>query len=213
MNCCSTDGANKFFSKNAKRYAKKFQKKGLDKASSLIVSSLTRLDVSGKSVLDIGCGAGGVHFALLKNGAASAFGVEIADGMLVKAKEIAASIGFAERVRYHLGDFAQTNGSIPASDIVVLDKVVCCSAEPEAIINKSTEKCRAFYAVSYPRDSLLARVVFKWSEFLGRTLRWSFHPFYHEPEMLDAVIVGSGLREVSSATTIIWQIKVFERTK
>lgn len=211
MSCCSTDGANKFFSRNANKYAKQFRKKGLDKASSLIVSSLERLGLSGKSVLDVGCGVGGVHLTLLKSGASSAFGVDVAGGMLSKASEIAKELGFAEKVRYHQGDFVQTNGEIADADIVVLDKVLCCHTDAGTLIAMSTGRCREVYAVSYPRDSFLARLTFKTSAYVGRVLKWSFHPVYHEPAMLDATIVSAGFKETSSANTIIWQIKVFRR--
>lgn len=211
MDCCSTNGANRFFSKGAKRYAKTFRKKGPDKASSFLISSLTQLGLASKSVLDIGCGVGNVHLTLLKNGAASAFGVDVAEGMLTKAKEFAAERGLAEKVEYHLGDVTKSNGSIPQNDIVVLDKVLCCTADPETLIKKSTERCRELYAATYPRDSLIARIAFRTPELLGRLLRWSFHPYYHEPATLDDAIVRCGFAEVSSATTIIWQMKVFRR--
>ena len=51
----------------------------------------------------------------------------------------------------------------------------------------------------------------KASEFVGRTLRWSFHPFYHEPAELDDMIRTQGVEEVDSRTTPIWQIKIFKR--
>jgi magnesium-protoporphyrin O-methyltransferase len=133
--------------------------------------------------------------------------------MLSKATEIAKELGFAEKVKYHQGDIVQANGEIPDADIVVLDKVLCCYTDAHTLIAKSTARCRDVYAVSYPRDSFLARLTFKTSSFVGSVLKWSFHPVYHEPEMLDAVIVGSGLSEVSSATTIIWQIKVFRQIR
>lgn len=211
MACCSTDGANRFFSKSAKRYAKTFRKKGPDKASSFLISSLTQLGLASKSVLDIGCGVGNVHLTLLKNGAASAFGVDVAEGMLKKARELAAELGLSEKVQYHHGDVTQSNGSIPPADVVVLDKVLCCHKDPETLIRNSTERCRELYATTYPRNSLLARITFRTPELLGRLLRWSFHPYYHETVLLENAIGKCGFEEISSSTTIIWQMKVFRR--
>ena len=211
MSCCTTDGANKFFSKGAKRYAKTFLKKGPDKASTHLILLLTRCGIASKSVLDIGCGVGGVHLTLLKNGASSATGTDVAEGMLAKAKELAATMGFTDKVRYFHGDVAAANGSIPSADIVVLDKVLCCSDDPDTLITKSTEKCREFYAVSYPRGTTLARMAFRIPERLGTLMRWSFHPYYYEPALLDDTIRRSGFEEASAATTVIWQVKVFRR--
>ena len=211
MTCCSTEGTNKFFSKSANHYAKRFRKKGLDAAQNLLASGLRSLGIRSKSLLEIGCGVGGLHLTLLKEGASSSVGVEISEGMLAKAKEIAGEMGLAERARYHVGDFMSTNGSIPPAHIVILDKVVCCYAEPGELMQKSSGKAMELYAVSYPRDSFLAKFLFTSSAFIGTVLRWSFHPYYHQTSFLENTITGCGFEEVFSDTTVIWQVKIFKR--
>lgn len=211
MSCCSADGADKFFSKQAKRYAKKFRKKGLDKASQHIVEGLTKLGVDSKSLLEIGCGVGGLHLTLLKQGAASAQGVEVSKGMLDAAKVIASDMGLAEKVSYHCGDFVELNGDLSQADIVVMDKVICCYADPIKLIKKSAFHTRSILAVSYPRKSLLAKVGFSVPSKMGELLRWSFHPYYHETALIEQTIEECGLNEVFSATTPIWQIRIYRK--
>lgn len=211
MACCTLEGTDKMFSNHAKRYAKKFKRRGLDKAQRSIVSALEAFGVEGRSILEIGCGVGGLHLTLLEKGATSAFGVEASGGMIAKAKELAAELGASERVAYLQGDFVSANGEVPSADIVVMDKVLCCYSDAKSLIVRSAAKANMIFAVSYPRDAWLARIGFTSMEKLGSLLRWSFHPFYHEPSELDRMIQGQGLKPVAAQTTPIWQVKIFNR--
>ena len=211
MSCCTVDGTDKAFSRQARRYAKKFRRSGLDRAQRSIVIGLERLGIEGKSILEIGCGVGGLHLTLLKKGATSAFGVEISAGMIVKAKELAAELGVSERVAYLQGDLVSANGEVQPADIVIMDKVLCCYTDAQLLIERSAAKANVFYAVSYPRDAWLARLGFLSIERVGRLFRWSFHPFYHEPAELDRMVQQNGWRSVFSDTTPIWQVRIFRK--
>ncbi len=212
MSCCTVDGTGKFFSKSAGYYARKFQRRGIDRTQQLIVRHLESLGIGGKSVLEVGCGVGGLILTLLRGGASSAVGVEVSDGMAAKALELASGLGLSDRVRYIVGDFVRMNGSVQKSDIVILDKVLCCTAEPALMAERSALQCERWLAVSYPRDALIPRLGFKGNTFLGRLLGWSFYPFYYEPAELDRLIITRGFREVARGQTPIWQVKIFERT-
>ena len=211
MRCCTLEGTDKLFSSQARRYAKRFRRRGLDKAQQSIATALERLGVEQKSILEIGCGIGGLHLMLLKRGAISAVGVEISGGMIEKANELATELGVKEKTTYYQGDIIFADGRIPSADIVILDKVLCCHPDPKLLVERSTEKARTLYAVSYPRDNWLARLLFASSEKIGTLFRWSFHPFYHKPSLLDSMIVSQGLAVVYSETTLIWQVKIFRK--
>jgi 2-polyprenyl-3-methyl-5-hydroxy-6-metoxy-1,4-benzoquinol methylase len=213
MSCCTTHGTNTFFSKNAKRYVKQFRRRGVDKPSRLILDALVSLGVESQSLLEIGCGVGGLHLTLLKRGASKAQGVEVSEGMLAAARELAAEMGVREKVEYLQGDFVDLNGRVKSADVVILDKVVCCYQLPDGLIARATEKSASLLAVSYPRNGLLARLGFTSMEFLGEVLGWSFHPYYHDPEMLDAAIGAAGFAEVYAGCTLIWQVKLFKRVR
>lgn len=177
----------------------------------MIVEALAGEGIREKTILDIGCGVGGLHLTLLQRGARYSQGVEMAEGMLEVARGLADRMNLADRVVYHHGDFVTMNGGITAADIVILDKVVCCYPEFEDLITKSTAKTTSLYAVSYPRDALIPRMSFGGMAWLGRRLKWSFHPYYHTPAAIEASITSKGFREVFAGTTIQWSIKVFRR--
>lgn len=62
--------------------------------------------VGGKTVLDVGCGAGRYGLALAGQGAKSVLGVDFAAAMVAAARERAASLGLAEACRFVQADFA-----------------------------------------------------------------------------------------------------------
>jgi 2-polyprenyl-3-methyl-5-hydroxy-6-metoxy-1,4-benzoquinol methylase len=209
MNCCSVEGTDRFFSRTAAAYEKKFKISGVDRVQQLILKGLKEAGVRDKTVLDIGCGVGNLHLTLLQQGATRAVGVEISEGMIERAERLANNLKLRDRVNYVRGDFVELAERIDQSDIVMLDKVVCCYAEPERLIAASTAKCKQLYVVSYPRDSFLGRVAMGVPALLGKVLRWSFHPYYHPPSLLLAAITRDGLTEVFSGATWIWQVRVF----
>jgi len=209
--CCSTRGMDRFFSRFAGRYARRFKRRGPDKPSGILIRELTRLGCKGKTVLDIGCGAGAVHLTLLKNGALKAQAVEISAGMLEEARTLSGELGLSDRVSYIAGDVVKRADTIERSDIVVMDKVVCCYADPVSLIETAASRTGDVLALSFPSDSLAASVSFRFMSRLGRLLGWSFHPFYHTPSWIIDSVKKSSFKEVFSAQTVIWQTMVFRR--
>ena len=211
MRCCTLEGTDKLFSSQADRYARKFRKKGLDRAQRAIMRVLEQRGLRGRSVLEVGCGVGGLILSLLRKGGSSGFGIEISQGMIAKARELAGEFGMSVRTTYLRGDFATLEGEVPIADIVVLDKVLCCYPDPDVLIERSSARAAIYYAVSYPRDAVMARSYFTATERLGTMLKWSFHPFYHKPRDLDELIFRQGWEEMDAETTPMRQVKVFRR--
>jgi ubiquinone/menaquinone biosynthesis C-methylase UbiE len=64
-----------------------------------IARLLEGLDLRGKSVLDIGCGAGGIDVLLVEaHGALYVTGIDVEDGVLAHARERVAMAGLADRI-------------------------------------------------------------------------------------------------------------------
>lgn len=216
MSCCcpSTDacqGANSFFSRWSKSYAKKFRRRGLEKVQHYILEGVKREAIPNMKILDIGCGVGSLHLTLLKDGGLSSVGVDVSEGMLEQAKQLASSLGLSDRTAYHLGDFVQLSNSLPDGDVTMLDKVVCCYEDLPALIDVSTDKTKYVYALSYPRDWLPVRAVFKIQIALAKLLRWKFHPFWHNWESMHQRIRDRGFELAFARSTFVWHIAVYRR--
>ena len=213
MDCCSTQGTNKFFSRWSKTYLKRFRKKGLAKEQNYLVEGITQQPIVSKTILDIGSGVGALHLSLLERGAASATGIDLAEGMIEKAKQLAKEMGLDARARYFVGDFTALNGEAPLSDITVLDKVVCCYEDVDMLVEKSTSKTKELYALSFPRDFLPVRIMFKTQIFVSKLFGFSFRPYWHDWEGICRNIQSYGFDETYRNRTIVWAIRVFQRKR
>ena len=211
MGCCSTTGTARYFTRSARRSERLFRRKGLDAQQKILMRGLRSLGVEGKSVLEIGCGVGGLHLGLLAAGASRATGVDLAPGMIAKAEENAATLGMEPRTEYRCGDFVEMAGELPRADIVLMDKVVCCDSRPEVLLERALDRTIGLFGISYPRNSLPARAFFGSLSFLGERLRWSFHPYFHDPAMVRRTIRAAGMRGVMSEETPVWAVELFAR--
>jgi phosphoethanolamine N-methyltransferase len=56
-------------------------------------------DFTGRSVLDIGCGAGGIDLALVRNhGAGYVTGIDVEDGVIARGRELVEAAGLSDRI-------------------------------------------------------------------------------------------------------------------
>jgi 2-polyprenyl-3-methyl-5-hydroxy-6-metoxy-1,4-benzoquinol methylase len=208
--CCGTGS---FFSRWSRFYAKRFRSGGLEPVQKYLLEGISMQPVRERSVLDIGCGVGSLHLTLLKEGAKHSVGVDMSEGMLREAKRFAQEFGLSEKVDYVAGDFTQCSASIPQSDITVLDKVVCCYENVEALVRASTEKTGQTYALSHPRENVLMRLLFRGHMILAKTLHWSFHPFWHDWALVRSLVLSNGFELMYENATISWQVLVYKRVK
>jgi magnesium-protoporphyrin O-methyltransferase len=152
---------------------------------------------------------GGLLIELLHGGASSGIGIDISQGMIEEAGLLARDKGVATNVRFKTGDYGVMKDDGIGADIVIMDKVLCCSSDPGSLIARASGAEKL--AVSYPRDAFLARSSFTLMNFLGRLLRWSFYPFYHDPHSLDQLLAATGFHEIRRSATPFWQIVILKR--
>src|SRR3990172_7651908 len=193
------------------REAKQLKKKGPPARTRALVEFLEEKGLAGVTILDVGFGVGGLHLELLRRGAASAVGVEIVPEYLEAATRLAAELGFADRVEYHLGDFALMQDRFEQADIVVLDRSVCCYPDMPALVGPSARKARRFCAIIVPMDFWLSRLVVKAFNAAMRLFRREFRAYLHHQAAIDTEFEGAGLRLVMTSRSTIWRTFLYER--
>ncbi|HLG35424.1 MAG TPA: methyltransferase domain-containing protein [Bacteroidia bacterium] len=219
MNCCGAEeqqAKDNFFSARAKRYSKRFRKKGLSKEQQHLVSGIVETASREKksepgTVLEIGCGIAGLLITLLRQGAVHATGIDASQGMIERAKENAAGSGLNEKMEFFHGDFVAIENSISPAEVVILDRVLCCDGNPEMLIRQSASKATRVYAVSFPRDFLPVRLFVKTGIAIAKFFPFRFTPFYHEPALLCRWIEEQGFAAHFSRHTFLWQVLVYRR--
>jgi SAM-dependent methyltransferase len=192
-------------------FDRQYKKHGLEKVQRYLLDGLRGELPNNSIVLDIGCGVGALHLALLKEGAARAVGVEISDGMLEKARAHASALGFSDKTAYVQGDFVERSPEVPESDVAMLDKVVCCYPDLEALLAASTNKARHLLAITHPRNNVFAALLFKSHIACARLFKLSFHPFWHNWRMMHRTISSHGFQLIHARSTILWQALVYRR--
>jgi len=77
-NCCDPRGCDAFFGERfARRVAKRYRARGLDRTARHIVGFLAERGVEGATVLEVGGGVGEIQIELLKRGARRAVNLEL----------------------------------------------------------------------------------------------------------------------------------------
>src|SRR5438046_10734368 len=93
-----TDRIVQEFDGDACKFCERYKNKGLSRSSKLLLRFILDNAVRDRSVLDLGCGAGGLSLELLKEGAANAVGFELSPEVIGSARELATADGFGGRV-------------------------------------------------------------------------------------------------------------------
>ena len=212
MDCCSVNGLNKIFNESkARKESMAYSRKGLGKRERKLTDLVESQDISAATVLDIGCGVGALHLELLKQGAGRAIGVEVSSAYVEAATSLAQSLGFQDAVEYHEGDFVELEEGIPPADIVLLDRVVCCYPDMEALVTASARHAQRLYALTYPRRTWWMRVA-AFMMNLGLTVvRRQFRFFLHHPRQIRATLASAGFTPVHRATSGPWELAAYQR--
>jgi magnesium-protoporphyrin O-methyltransferase len=215
-NCCDTNpsalSTGAFFSKRSKMYANRFKKGKLEKEQRLLLDGIRQVGLKSASVLDIGCGVGQLHLTLLKEGAARATGVDMAEGMLNKARTFAAANGVADKANYILGDFVSVSKTVERADIAMLDKVVCCYEFLNDLLDASTAKANSIYALTHPAEHWMIKLSFNLLIGIRKLFRADFRPYWHDWSAMRQGIERRGFQLVHQNATFWWNVLVYRRT-
>ena len=211
MSCCCPHAvsASRFFSFFARRYRKRFEKKGFEPSQHQLIAGLEQAVFDGMTVLEIGSGVGHLHQTLLEQGAAFAVGVDLAPNMLQEARQWAQQRNLSDRTRYIEGDFMTLDHDIEAADLTVLDKVVCCYPDADGLIHRSLAKTKRVYALTYPRDVWYVRFGMGVMAMMLKIVRSDFRPYVHDPNQIEQWITDSGFRKSYQQTTAMWLTQIY----
>jgi 2-polyprenyl-3-methyl-5-hydroxy-6-metoxy-1,4-benzoquinol methylase len=210
--CCAHNrDTGRFFGWFAKRYRKRFARKGLELSQKHLVEGLTRSGFNGATLLDIGCGIGYLHQRLLQAGASSAVGVDLSAKMLEQARAQAREQGLTERTDYREGDFVELADVLAPADIVILDKVICCYPDADALVQRSARLAGRVYAFTIPRDRWIVIFALWASRVLLVLIRCGFRSYVHDPAAVDRWLTQEGFVRAFEESTFSWLTRIYSR--
>ena len=150
---------------------------------------------------------------LLRAGAASATGLELSSASIEQARDRFAAARMADRVALAVGDGAEA--ALEPHDWVVLDRVICCYPDADALLANSMPAARRLFAFSVPMSrgwhGLAARVSRRldntWNLLRGRPCG----TFVHDLDRLESALTAAGFSRLAFDTRGLWHIAVYER--
>jgi 2-polyprenyl-3-methyl-5-hydroxy-6-metoxy-1,4-benzoquinol methylase len=210
--CCSPKGYRWIFSeRQAQADARRYRRRGLDAVSRRIVELVKREPLQGRTVLEVGGGIGGIQIELLRAGAASAVSIELTATYETAARALLREAGVEDRVERKVMDFAAANGAVPAADIVILNRVICCYPDMARLTSAAADHTRQMLVMSFPRERWWTRLGLSAVNAILRLTRREFQVFLHSPAGILATAEQRGLKTTSNKTGFLWQIVALER--
>jgi magnesium-protoporphyrin O-methyltransferase len=155
---------------------------------------------------------GALSFELLKAGASHAILADASPAYLAAANAEAARTNVVDRLELIPGDFVETVSMIPAADIVVLDRVVCCYPVWSALLAAAMSRGRALLGLTYPRARADVRLLLAVENFRRRLKGDPFRAFVHSPTAMQGALRARGWRLVSRGGTFMWRVDLYARS-
>ncbi|MDH3307751.1 MAG: methyltransferase [Acidimicrobiia bacterium] len=212
-NCCYPDEYGKIFSaREAEKDRKRYLAEGLRGSQAAMADLITAQGIEGASVLEVGGGVGALHVDLLIRGAGSAVNVELTDVWSPAATALLEATRMQDRVERHSGDFVDKHADLPPADVVLLHRVVCCYPHWTAMLDAGASKATRVIGMTFPRDTVGARLVTRTGNALLRWRHRSFQVFIHPVDAMLGRLSSSGFEMVAERSGPIWRTVVFART-
>jgi len=208
--CCTPKGYRRIFSKrSAQRQAKRYRRKGLDPTSRRLFELLAQRGLEGRTLLEVGGGIGDLQMELLRAGLSRAVCIEVTPTYEEVAAALLREAGLADRVERRVIDFTQAAGEVEATDIVVLNRVVCCYPHMPALVGAAADHARQVLVLSFPRRSWWTRAVVGFGNLVLSAAQ--FHVFLHPPLSILATGEEHGLTTTHNSPGFFWQVAALER--
>ena len=214
MSCCRSGACEQMFSRRAaRRSLERYRSKGLDEIERRIVASAMETGIQGARVLEIGGGIGVIQAELLQVGAATGEIVELVVAYEPYARELASDKGLSDRVTFRVVDLVEDPADVEPADVVVLNRVVCCSPDGIELTGIAGRLARRTLVLSYPRDVVWVRLGVGLINLGQRLFGRSFRAFVHSPAKLRAAVEEQGLRATDLGRTAFWEYSTLERAQ
>jgi Methyltransferase domain len=195
----------------ARRSLAKYRDKGHGKLERDIVAAASAGGLAGTRVLELGGGIGTIQSELLEAGAARGEVVELVAAWEPYARELARERGLEERTAFRVADVLEDPASVEPADVVVMNRVVCCSPDGVRLAGAAARLARGTLVLSFPRDVPWVRAGLRLVNGVLRLTGKSFRVFAHPRGALLSAATAEGLTLAESGGGAIWEFAALRR--
>jgi magnesium-protoporphyrin O-methyltransferase len=195
----------------ARRSLARYRRKGLDGLEAQMLATASTGGLRGARVLEIGGGIGALQAELLEAGAERGEIVELVSAYEPYALELARERGIEDRVSFRVEDVLEHPDAVDRADVVVLNRVVCCSPEGIRLTAVAARLAKRTLVLSFPRDRLWVRAGLKVTNGVMRLMGRSFRVFVYPRSALVSAAEAEGLRLVEGNHGLAWEFVALRR--
>jgi magnesium-protoporphyrin O-methyltransferase len=200
-----------FSPRMAGRSLKRYRERGLDELEREMVAAGRADGLEGARVLEIGGGIGALQAELLEAGADTGEIVELVPAWEPYARELAREKGLEQRIEFRVADVIEEPGGVAPADVVLLNRVVCCSPDGVRLAGVAATLARRTLVLSFPRDRVLVRLGLALVNGGMRVLGRSYRAFVHPRKALIAAAEGEGLTLAEADRGFLWEFVALRR--
>jgi spermidine synthase len=210
--CCRSAPCEEIFQPRiARRSLDRYRKKGHGALERRMVSSAAERGLAGARVLEIGGGVGTIQSELLEAGAARGEVVELVRAWEPYARELARDKGLDERTSFRVADVLDAPGDVEPADVVVMNRVVCCSPDGVRLTAAAAQLARRTLVFSFPRDVFWVQAGLRVVNGGLRVMRRSFRVFVHPRDALLQAAQAEGFVVAETGGGAIWEFATLRR--
>jgi len=195
----------------ARRSLRRYREKGLDSLERQMVENALGEGLGGARVLEIGGGIGAIQTELLEAGAERGEVVELVSAWEPYARELAREKGLEARTAFRVADVLEEPDAVEPADVVVLNRVVCCSPDGVQLTAAAARLARRTLLLSFPRNTVVVRAGLGALNAGLWLARRSFRVFVHPRAALVDAAEGEGLRLEGSGRGLAWEFVALHR--
>src|SRR4030095_11884754 len=200
---------------DAKKVAKElaqYRRKGPGPTPRGLRDGLVSAGLREGTLLDIGGGLGTLSLELLDAGFSRAVVVDASSAYVAAASDEAPRRGRSASTDFRHGDFLLLAGKLAPSNVVILDRVVCCYPSYGPLLKQALPLAQTAFAMSYPRDRWFVRAGIWFENAMRRRRGNPFRTFVHPPSAMMGIIERAASRPASRQLTMAWSSDVFVKS-
>lgn len=200
-----------FTPRAARRSLRRYRQRGLDDIERRMFETASADGLEGARVLEIGGGVGAIQAELLEAGAERGEIIELVAAYEPYARELARDRGLEDRTSFRVEDVLDSTETVEPAEVVVLNRVVCCSRDGVRLAGVSARLARRTLVLSFPRERALVKAGMRLVNVGMRLMGRSFRVFVHPRASLLAAAEAEGLRLDESGHGFFWEFVALRR--